>query len=509
MQARTRQSFFIRSLTVADLNVTVLLKDLQQKLEEATVAYEESQGSSYYYEQFLYFRQQVATLEIFKSLIEKALFSIKEKPALLPALTPLFLIVYGGLPIDPAIQTYLEDKFISLLCSDPYLAKRFESELFQFLVDEYEKGTFSCSASAYLAKEKKNFATRKAIFKNLFSELLFGQSLKLKQSVMDDASIFTRQGGQAFFYPFHRYTQLSGPVSKLQMKASLIESSKEPLKQLVLALVIPWAESQKGQTCKIHAFHAAAWVLHLICPETTPCPPPVHALPGMPLEKKSLVAQAQDLFSSKVGEVYSPAHLLSLIKHNGYSNIGVYLCEASNYIERLKSIIDRGGLALIYFDVSIDPKQTELYGRPCQQKGNYEHSAVVWGYSTTQSGKDSFYVYQWNSYYQFDAAELLASTMQLERRSGEVFYDLAEAGEPDWVDLRRITQYDTFLVEKINRKEYRNKLFAPPPPKTLPSFRNCIIALGPNLEANFKARTRIETKIEEESERSPLAKYGS
>jgi hypothetical protein len=81
-----------------------------------------------------------------------------------------------------------------------------------------------------------------------------------------------------------------------------------------------------------------------------------------------------------------------------------------NYIHQLKDVIDQGYFALVYFDVVLGINNPRL-GFPDMQGSKYEHSAVLFGYMTTESNRDYFYAYQWDKYFTMNATNLLASTI--------------------------------------------------------------------------------------------------
>lgn len=300
--------------------------------------------------------------------------------------------------------------------------------------------------------------------------------------IADDAISLAKQTGQAADNPSHEYRTTSAPTSKARILVNLNKNNKHSSLKFKFANALPWLETQKGQTCKLHAFHSSLWVTHLLTPKATACPLPIHSHGEYDEYKPTLLEQAKKLFKSCVGEVHSPLYLLQLAKTNDYNNVKMLQCNSSNYLDELKNIIDAGNLALVYFDVGLnpDPKLAHRYGFPANEKGVFEHSAAICAYMTTEEGQLAFLAYQWENYYIFSAQELLESTGQLSlQRTPEVFYNFGTQKNPSWWESGRINR---FYPDKLNNiKNDTEMVMSLPVPKGLPNYRYCIISVGPNI----------------------------
>jgi hypothetical protein len=335
----------------------------------------------------------------------------------------------------------------------------------------------------FIKEASQNLNLQLEVFNRMFVETICQNNLSLKQFIAEDANSLRMQISVSVVNPVHAWHAKSYPTSKAELLTQTIAGlpEGESIVKFKFAPVLPWREKQIGQTCKLHAFHAAAWALHLAAPRTTPYPPPIHLLNGMPENTVPLTAQAKHLFASQIGEVYSPQYIMQLANTNKYNNVHMLIPPTEKYISKLTEVIDRNYQALVYFDVNVNLATPQQYGFPDAQEGNYEHSAVVFGHMTTASNRKYFFTYQWENHYKFNANNLARSADQLQRRKGEVFYDIAREGDADWVDLRRANEHQPDILALIKNKQYRNKLFTPPPSKDLPTFRNCIIAMGTNV----------------------------
>jgi hypothetical protein len=422
----------------------------------------------------------IKTLELFNIVVYNALRSLDLRSALMPGVVPIMMLMSGMLPIPASMQQNLQQKFLHFVTEDPYIAKQYKNTLIDRLHRSYESST-ALFAASFINAGMKDFSVQREVFKRVFSAMVLQNKPWLHRFIMNDAMGLRKQISPAVGNPLHTWDYKSYPVSQSEFITEQISGIPESLKKFNFSAVIPWRENQIGQTCKLHAFHSAAWLVHLMQPSTTPCLPPIHPNMTMPDNTVPLIAQARHLFASQVGEVYSPNHIMQLAKANHYQNVHMLQPTVENYIHQLKDVIDQGYFALVYFDVVLGINNPRL-GFPDMQGSKYEHSAVLFGYMTTESNRDYFYAYQWDKYFTMNATNLLASTNQLQRRNGEVFYDIGTGDMENWVELNHVKEHQPGVNALLMNKQYRNKLFAPPPAKDLPTFRNCIIAMGPNRE---------------------------
>ena len=434
-------------------------------------------------------RHDQLTLMLFYRLIDITVRAF-EQVSLLPMMVPVMMLIRGMLPIDSILLAKIQKDFLRMATQHPFVATNIRTEIFNILCEQHEKlpGIFTAK---FIEQEKNQNHVLIEAFHQVFCAMLFDKKPVIALMIDEDAQSLEKQINPASYNRLHAYTEQSRPVSKAYTLFHLNNSmlNIDPVRHFRFASVIPWTEGQTGQTCKLHAAHAAAWALYLASPETTPCPPPVHRHAEMPDGAFSLVQQAKALYNCQVGEVYSPRYLIKLMNNNGFNNVKIIQADHDTYIQKLKNIIDKGNVGLIYYDTQLNPNKPSP-GFPCKEGGAFEHSAVVWGYFSTENNQEYFCVYQWDRYYLFPKTHLLESTAQLQRRTGEVFYNIGNTAEEKWIDLHRARSFEPDNYKKIIDKEYIEKRITLPPPKDYPTFRYCIVSFGPNQvlkeEADFK-----------------------
>lgn len=400
------------------------------------------------------------TVQLLQKIVNSATLFLQTHLSILPGLTPLFMALHGmlGLPdytmeIQQSLATIFLDE--SIIYSNYLL-----------VLDSLNTNSDSQADSGY---------SLPALIRTLEIVIMDDKEF-IKNFIMDDIVSLEKQLGSQIVNDRHEYRDSSAPYSKALLLTETNYKEKTPVNKAKFASVIPWREAQKGQTCKIHAFHSSAWVTHLLDEKNTPCPLPIHPHANYKENKPTLVAQAQKLFLSKIGEVHSPAYLLKLARSNHFNNLTLYQCTEKNYLEQLKKIVDQGMLALIYFDVRMDNADPDTVGFPCEEKSTFEHSAVVCGYKTYADVKMTFIIYQWSQYYEFDAVDLLKSTGQLAlKRKPETFYNIGTKDNEYWIDDVRIKASGPKV--HYNYVEQRT---SHPVPDELPGFRHCIISVGKN-----------------------------
>src|SRR5574338_311535 len=99
-----RHGFLLRCLSLADLYVTMAFHHQKQRFESARQNYVSRPESNTFYQNMLHEAQNARTLLAYKKIVETGLSDLQRYPSLLPALTPLYLLLQGMLPLAPEIM---------------------------------------------------------------------------------------------------------------------------------------------------------------------------------------------------------------------------------------------------------------------------------------------------------------------------------------------------------------------------------------------------------------------
>lgn len=169
-------------------------------------------------------------------------------------------------------------------------------------------------------------------------------------------------------------------------------------------------------------------------------PPPARKKDVTPHAASSLRSALKSRYHSAVGEVYNIETLAHLAEE--IENVEAISISTNNFDEYLTQIVAalcEGIPPIIFFDM-------DLTSSPAKLKGQYEHAAVIVGY-TEHDGEAYFKVAQFGSYFDFKAKDIYESSAQLlqKREESEIYCKIVSKfkffGRTGWVSQDHLEKH--------------------------------------------------------------------